>query len=397
MHFVRCPDGKVYSPGVAVYAWWHEYLRVFDDVLIVARVRSVKEMYPPERVAEGSGVTFYDLPDFRGPQQYFQQARAVKSALSRAIDQADAFLFRVPGTVGYLAARELVRRGKPYGYEVVGDPHDVFSAGSVRHLLRTFFRHWHVHNLKRFCNAACAVSYVTEQALQRRYPPNLTAFTTHFSDVGLKPEAFAAGVRNVANHSGTHRLLFVGTLEQLYKAPDVLINAVAMCRNQGINITLTLAGEGAKRKSLESLVSKLHLTDSIRFAGHIASRQELIAMLDESDLFVLPSRAEGLPRAMLEAMARAVPCIGSSVNGIPELLAAEDLVPPGDVKALAAKMSEVLLNPARMSRMSACGLTKAHEFELNDMRARKTAFLQYLRDASAFKVHASVKTVPTEV
>jgi len=59
-----------------------------------------------------------------------------------------------------------------------------------------------------------------------------------------------------------------------------------------------------------------------------------------------------MPRAMIEAMARGLPCIGSAVGGIPELLSSEDLVSRGDAGALALKIMEVVSQPDRMTRMS---------------------------------------------
>jgi len=96
-------------------------------------------------------------------------------------------------------------------------------------------------------------------------------------------------------------------------------------------------------------------------------------------LFVLPSRTEGLPRAMIEAMARGLPCVGSAVNGIPELLPVEDMVPPNDVPALAEKIREVLTNPERMAQMSARNLDKAREYADNVLYERRTAFYQHLK------------------
>jgi glycosyltransferase involved in cell wall biosynthesis len=86
--------------------------------------------------------------------------------------------------------------------------------------------------------------------------------------------------------------------------------------------------------------------------------------LDKADVFVLPSYQEGLPRAMIEAMARALPCIGSTVGGIPELLNQEDMIPPGNVAALADKIRSVVTNPERMNMMSARNWEKAKKYDL---------------------------------
>jgi glycosyltransferase involved in cell wall biosynthesis len=97
---------------------------------------------------------------------------------------------------------------------------------------------------------------------------------------------------------------------------------------------------------------------------------------------VLPSRAEGLPRVIVEAMARALPCIASNVGGIPELLAAEDLVAPNNPQVLAAKIAEVLGDNARLSRMSARNLEKSQQFRPEILERRRTEFYSYLRDTT---------------
>ena len=117
----------------------------------------------------------------------------------------------------------------------------------------------------------------------------------------------------------------------------------------------------------------------MRFLGQLSAGEAVRALLDAADLFLLPSRTEGLPRAMIEAMARALPCIGSTVGGIPELLAPEDMVPPGDAGALARKIREVVTDPERMCLMSARNLEVAREYRDDLLRERRTAFYRHVR------------------
>ncbi|GAJ04944.1 unnamed protein product, partial [marine sediment metagenome] len=91
---------------------------------------------------------------------------------------------------------------------------------------------------------------------------------------------------------------------------------------------------------------------------------------------------EGLPRAMVEAMARGMPCIGSSVGGIPELLADEDIVPPADVKALADKMEEVLRDVSRLERMARRNLQTAQEYRRSELSKRWVEFYKKVAEIS---------------
>jgi glycosyltransferase involved in cell wall biosynthesis len=85
---------------------------------------------------------------------------------------------------------------------------------------------------------------------------------------------------------------------------------------------------------------------------------------------------------MIEAMARALPCVGSTAGGIPELLPEADMVPPGDAAALAAKLNEVLKDPARLARMSARNLEAAREYHVDKIRAKRLAFYTHVREST---------------
>ncbi|MGI6079106.1 MAG: glycosyltransferase family 4 protein [Fastidiosipilaceae bacterium] len=263
---------------------------------------------------------------------------------------------------------------------MVGDPYDVFAPGAVRHPLRPLLRWWSPRRLRKLCAGACAAAYVTERTLQRRYPPAPDAYTTHYSSVELPAEAFVPAARVWAVPPDRTRLVFVGSLAQMYKAPDVLLEAVARCRAQGLACQLAMVGDGKHRSELEARARALGLEDSVRFMGQIPAGDAVRQQLDAADLFVLPSRTEGLPRAMIEAMARGLPCIGTSVGGIPELLPVEDLVSPGDADALAAKMRAMLADPQRMTAMSRRNLEKARQFADEVLRQRRTAFYTYVRE-----------------
>jgi len=396
--FDRAPDGTVWVPGTFGYAYWKRYLGVFDQVEVLARVRDVNQLSSGWIRSDGDGVVFLPVPYYIGPWQYLLCRGEVNRVCRKGIDNC-AVIMRVPSAIASSVHMVLRSKGQPYGVEVVGDPYDVFGSGGVRHPLRPVFRRIFHRDLQAQCRSASAAAYVTRECLQARYPCGSLslgvsdvdlpqqAFVTSYSSVELGRGAFAGRPRS-ASKRGSATLISVGTLEQLYKGGDVLIRALSRCRQEGLDLRLVWVGDGRYRKYLESLSARYGVAGGVEFRGQLSAGDAVRAELDRADLFVLASRTEGLPRAMVEAMARALPCIGSNVGGIPELLPPEDLAPPGGAKALARKIREVVTNPARMAQMSARNLEKAQEYREEVLRGRRLAFYRFVRQQTEAWVQA---------
>jgi len=132
------------------------------------------------------------------------------------------------------------------------------------------------------------------------------------------------------------RLLFTGRLA-IEKGVAVLLESLRDLRARGYQLELTLLGDGSDRQRLQELARRLGIHEHVVFAGY-ASQRQLSEHLERSDLFVLPSFAEGVPVSLMEAMACGVPVLSTCVGGIAELVEPEQtglLVPPADCAALA--------------------------------------------------------------
>ena len=379
--FDRAPDGTVWSSwGQFLYPFFARYLEIFDQVFVAARLKNADRVLDGWKRADGPGVSFMPIPYYLGPMQYAFRAYTIQQAANRAVHSADAAILRVPSIIAGAAERALKRNQRPYGLEVVSDPFDVFAPCSVKHPLRPLLRIYGPYRLKRQCRDACAVAYVTKEALQKRYPTGPGVFHSSYSDVELGDEAFASAQfrRNYTQNPLT--LIHVGTFAQLYKAPDVLLEAFSRCMNDGMDLRLTLIGDGQYRHEMEKLVARLQLSERVLFTGQLPGGQAVRDQLDQAHLFVLASRTEGLPRAMVEAMARGLPCIGSMVGGIPELLDPDDLVFPGDASALAAKIREIATDPHRMVRMSVRNFERAQQYHEHVLCKARIGFYRYVRE-----------------
>jgi glycosyltransferase involved in cell wall biosynthesis len=374
--YERTPDGAVWVKSGATYAYWTRFLEVFDSIRLVSRIKDVSSVPDGMLRVDGKKVSFFGVPYYAGPWQYALRASAIKNAVQGAFEYGDAVALS-SGPISISLGSVLTQRRYPYLIHVIGDPSLTFAPGASPHPGRPFFRWWLSRRLRHLAHNAYAAWYVTDEALQKSYP--CPGVQVGVSDVDLPEEAFVPEPRQAHSFKVPIKIVMVGTLAQLHKAPHVLIDAVASCTRSGLDLTLSFVGDGKYRDQLEHQAKSLRIGDRVLFHGQLQT-PVIRHQLDQSDLFVLPSFGEGLPRAVIEAMARALPCIGSTVCGIPQLLPREDMVPAGDRHALARKITEVVTDPERMARMSARNLSTAHSYRRDVLHRRWIEFYRSARE-----------------
>lgn len=156
----------------------------------------------------------------------------------------------------------------------------------------------------------------------------------------------------------------VGTVARLeeVKGVDVLVKALSYLDGNVGPVQVIITGDGSQRSELERLSLSAPKNVTVRFLG---ARSDVPRILDALDVFVLPSRSEGMPNALLQAMAMGRACVASAVGGNTSLLAKADtgvLVPPDDPAALASAVARLCASP---SRRSALGCAARREVVMN--------------------------------
>lgn len=396
--FVRAADGTVWTQHTGEYSFWERYLVVFDRVLVVARVRDVRDAPKGYMLASGVGVEFAALENYTGLVGFVLAIPGIIGLALRVASEPNTFLVRAPSTIGIAMCPVLKLRKQPFFLEVVGDSADVFAPNVIRHPLRPLLRAVSAFALRRMCSWAQGVSYVTERYLQERYPCReysvgvsdvdvdagdedriLAPFNSWYSSIELDVRDDAESPVHADVSGRQMRIVTVASLSQDYKGIGVLIRAVAKCHAHGRRHQVVIIGDGIYRSDFERLAVAEGVRDSVEFTGYISSRRELWKKLDASDLFVLPSLTEGLPRALVEAMARGLPCIASRVGGIPELLAGEDLFEANSVDSLFGKLDELSGDCRRIAKMRQRNLARSREFGSEVLRARRLAFYRHVK------------------
>jgi len=156
------------------------------------------------------------------------------------------------------------------------------------------------------------------------------------------------------------------------KGLQISLKAVALLRNRGWPVELTLAGDGPERQALEALTRRLDLQPFVTFAGFLTSGR-LLALMSEHDLFLHPSLAtstgdqEGIPNSLLEAMGHGLPVVATRHGGIPEAI-------DDGIHGILAQAADERMVAEAVERL----LTEAHLYE----RVRENAYLRVKHDYS---------------
>jgi glycosyltransferase involved in cell wall biosynthesis len=137
-------------------------------------------------------------------------------------------------------------------------------------------------------------------------------------------------------------VVYVGEFRHI-KGADILIDAVALLRAGGKQVTLTLAGDGEELEALKAQIVRLGLTDAVRFIGHVKARYGF----SKGKVLVVPSRGDSMPYVVIEAAAAGVPMVAANVGGIPEIFGehTEALFAPNIVGAMADAIETALDDP----------------------------------------------------
>ena len=380
--FLRDKEGHYYSV-VFGDEYWARYLMVYDSVFVVARVESVSSdnLTAHHQIIEDERITFRYLPYYKGPIQFLRRITGLISALYRCVSEEGVHILRLPGAIGTMALPFLLVKRRHFGIELVGDPNSVFSSG-VGGFLSSVYKHIFTFLTRVACQKATAVAYVTKSVMQGAYPASSTAFMTYYSSIQLSSELIVTS-RIIKPYTNEHpfTILMVGSMEQRYKGFDLMVEALHILRSGGRNVIVKIAGAGAYQQELEQLATRLDVSKYVFFLGMV-SRSCVLSLMDEADLFVMPSRTEGLPRALIEAMARGLPAIGSDVGGIPELLEQKFIFKSGDYAQLAVMIDELMDDAVLMQSMSNSNISTARSYEISVLRARQHDFYTYLLDAN---------------
>lgn len=382
------PRGIHFTPALL-----DRYLQLGSELTFLLRAKPVgadeAARYTP---LVRNGFRFVPVADVKGPLKQLVHGRSLREQIRDEVGRHDIFVVRLPSTLGRRTYNEARRQGKPVLIEFVACTWD--SLWNYSLLGKLLAPYYYLKN-RQLLRTASHVIYVTERFLQRRYPTQgkwiaCSNVVVETSD----PAVLKSRLQRIGADNEPARLTLttIAAVDVRYKDQSVVLRALAALGDAGRCFRYRLIGQG-NPLSLKALAQKLGIADQVEFVGAVP-HAEIPGWLDETDVYIQPSRQEGLPRALIEAMSRGCPALGSNAGGTPELLPASRIFGKGDYHTL----SKMLLGmtPADMQRDARRNFEKAAEFDARVLESRRKAFFEeFLCDNEEERMPAPGRLTPS--
>ncbi|ELK8327532.1 glycosyltransferase [Vibrio vulnificus] len=360
--FKKCKS-NYYSEGKLTVKTWERYLEFSDHLTVIGRESTVLEKYADNyNLSSCDNVEFNCLSSFSIFDRLFP--KEIDRFLLDKLSGADFIIVRLPsflGTRAFYLARKL---GIKTLVELVGCPFDSLRThGSTLAWLAAPIEKLKLQNIMKVSRFSI---YVTGGFLQKRYPTR--GLFENISNVELVPlENFP-----ICYKEKITRFAFIGSLTAKYKGLEDLLRALPKVSSS--NVEVHILGGGNKQSYID-LARKLEIEHRVYFYSSIEGGQKVLEWLSQFDAYVQPSHTEGLPRALIEAMSVGLPCIGSNVGGIPELLPSMCVFKAKNVNELADKIDMLSNNPSLSYELAIKNRLKSSEYLLSRLSERRSKFL----------------------
>ena len=378
LHFYRDSAGEYWSKRLIDYAYLERYMSVFEEISVCARISEIDSNDGTLLKLSGPNVSFVELPDTQGVTETLKELPKTKRIFREALRHHDAVILRAPSMMTMLLYKQIKKSGLPFSVDVALSGKNMFpKQGFVYDILNRGVDKY----LKRICMEADGVSYVTQHILQQTYPckamtepNNPNYFTGSFSTLEMLDEHYYRQEWDVNKKPEKFILVHSGFMDDSRKCQDYVLREVKKVVDRGYNIEIHFIGDGALRPQYEKMASDLGIRENCVFLGLIRDKMTLLEELRKCHLFVFPTKAEGLPRAVLEAMAQGLPCISSPVDGVPELLKDEYLVDWRDEDGFVDKICSMISDWPLMVEQSEINYKKALEYHNDILRKKRYDF-----------------------
>ncbi len=367
--------GNFYVQGIEDVTFFERYLDVFSRVFVVARVSKVYEQPEGHKLFNHEKITI--KPIFTTGTGIANIITILK--INRTIKKNKAkIILRTPGVLSYLLSLCFILTNTKFSLEVVTNPlqeaNNLTNNKLLKYLIVNVFQ-----TIFRMQISKCKyASFVTKYEIQQQFltlsERQSLKYNSCYSSILLadddiiSDEKFTYRISRFKQEKEFH-MLFIGVLDKPFKGLDVFLKIIAALPD---NYFATVIGDGHLLNSYKNLARELNVYDRVKFEGYISDNYKKNDIMSNSDLFILTSRREGLPRVIIEAMANGLPCISTNVSGVAELINRDCIFPVDDWQAGVNKILSI--DAEKMITLSKENLINSLQYKNSILKERRTEF-----------------------
>lgn len=368
-HKLRYIDGKYYTTGGLSDSITGRYMQYFDHLTIFCR--AIKKQPYDTGLFEIKNPDITVKPVSDGSLLLSSEA---KKTMRDEIKAADALIVKLHSKIAEEAIKCAREYNIPYLVELVACPWDSYWNHGLK---GKFVAPMMTISTKREVLRAPYVVYVTKEFLEKRYPTD--GKWIDCSDVELQETDGSILEKRLEKIKNSAEPLVLGTLAQvdvLYKGQEYVIKAIAQLRKEGKEYRYKMAGSGSPER-LKKCAEACGVSDLVEFCG-VLNHDDVFSWLDDIDFYIQPSKQEGLPRAMAEAVSRACPAAGSTAGGIGELIDKKFVFKKGSAEGIVKILRS--LNKETMSLQAAANYELSKNYEKKYLDEKRNAFYKEFAD-----------------
>lgn len=369
----KTPQGR-YFDTVFTDKVLSRYASVVDELVLLVRVdpldlpeEEIRKRFSEITLPNARVIEIGNVLSPRGLLRMPAMWKKIRDCLARM----DVVFLRIPSIWQDRVVRFAKKHGIPCILEVGADVWDTYWHSDWKGKL---LAPWLEHSTKRIVRHAAHVVYVTERYLQAKYPTAGETLACSNVDIVAQPdEVLEQRLAKIRAWESPVRLGTLASVSTRSKGQDCVIRALARLKSMGRHgYVYHLAGAGNPDRLLR-LAESLGVADQVHCDG-VLRHDQIGEWFRSIDIYVQPSRQEGLPRALIEAMSFALPAIGAHTGGIPELLPDSCIFRHGSspVPGICSILDS--FSPDVLCRLSRANFARAADFDARILEPRRHDF-----------------------
>lgn len=386
MKALFCYDGPLYKDVNGHYydsilndQMFARYFKVANSLEILIRMRNIETDAGCNQMNRLTNpkIQVTECPNLSSVTGLITSKSIVKQIIEDRIQDAEAVFIRLPSVIGYIAVDVCKKKKKKYLIEVVGCPWDSYWNYSVT---GKFIAPLAALAMKTRILNAPYVIYVTNNFLQNRYPTKGKQISCSNVELPTLDNNIINNRLRYINNKRSDELFVIGTaagLDVPYKGQHYVIRALGILKQQGLTqIEYQLIG-GGTGEYLTELAKIMGVEKQIKIVGQMP-HDKVFPWLDGLDAYIQPSRQEGLPRSMIEAMSRALPCLGAKTAGIPELIESECIFSnsQNEIYEIAELLRRLYMDKTSQKHQAIRNFDEAKKYQKEILTRRRTLFFE---------------------